>query len=197
MTATTRPFRAFSSRSPAEKFYSPPSSRGIDNVRESFAVGDKLHVRIVLSAVSISMLSSCQGYEVQRVTESSELNLAVFELRHERTGAQHVHVDSVDPNNVFSVTFKTPPPDSAGVPHILEHTVLCGSERYPVRDPFFNMLNRSVNTFMNAMTASDHTMYPFSSLNEQDFANLLSVYTDAVFFPHLRQLDFRQVHDSI
>uniref|UniRef100_A0A8C5SVS6 Presequence protease, mitochondrial n=1 Tax=Laticauda laticaudata TaxID=8630 RepID=A0A8C5SVS6_LATLA len=82
--------------------------------------------------------------------------------------------------------------DSTGVPHILEHTVLCGSERYPVRDPFFKMLNRSLSTFMNAFTASDYTLYPFSTQNPKDFQNLLSVYLDAVFFPSLRLLDFWQ-----
>ncbi|TKS79374.1 Presequence protease, mitochondrial [Collichthys lucidus] len=82
--------------------------------------------------------------------------------------------------------------DSTGVPHILEHTVLCGSEKYPCRDPFFKMLNRSLSTFMNAFTASDYTMYPFSTQNGKDFQNLLSVYLDAVFFPCLRELDFWQ-----
>ncbi|KAG8443350.1 hypothetical protein GDO86_011952 [Hymenochirus boettgeri] len=82
--------------------------------------------------------------------------------------------------------------DSTGVPHILEHTVLCGSQKYPCRDPFFKMLNRSLSTFMNAFTASDYTMYPFSTQNAKDFQNLLSVYLDAVFFPCLRELDFWQ-----
>ncbi|XP_072033741.1 presequence protease, mitochondrial-like isoform X2 [Amphiura filiformis] len=82
--------------------------------------------------------------------------------------------------------------DSTGVPHILEHTTLCGSQKYPCRDPFFKMLNRSLSTFMNAWTASDYTMYPFSTMNPQDFENLLSVYLDAAFFPRLRELDFRQ-----
>ena len=83
--------------------------------------------------------------------------------------------------------------DSTGVPHILEHTVLCGSRKYPVRDPFFKMLNRSMATFMNAMTASDWTMYPFSTQNAKDFDNLMDVYLDACFFPNLRQQDFNQV----
>ncbi|XP_055152343.2 presequence protease, mitochondrial isoform X6 [Symphalangus syndactylus] len=82
--------------------------------------------------------------------------------------------------------------DSTGVPHILEHTVLCGSQKYPCRDPFFKMLNRSLSTFMNAFTASDYTLYPFSTQNPKDFQNLLSVYLDATFFPCLRELDFWQ-----
>jgi Zn-dependent M16 (insulinase) family peptidase len=81
--------------------------------------------------------------------------------------------------------------DDTGVPHILEHTVLCGSQKYPCRDPFFKMLNRSLSTFMNAFTSCDYTMYPFSTQNEQDFKNLMSVYCDAVFFPHLSESDFR------
>ncbi|XP_050793328.1 presequence protease, mitochondrial-like [Gopherus flavomarginatus] len=88
------------------------------------------------------------------------------------------------------VQFRTTPLDSTGVPHILEHTVLCGSQKYPCRDPFFKMLNRSLSTFMNAFTASDYTLYPFSTQNPKDFQNLLSVYLDAAFFPCLRQLDF-------
>ena len=76
--------------------------------------------------------------------------------------------------------------------HILEHTALCGSKRFPVRDPFFSMLKRSLNSFMNAMTASDWTMYPFSSMNRKDFANLLEIYLDAAFFPQLTERDFSQ-----
>ncbi|KAK2570494.1 Presequence protease [Acropora cervicornis] len=96
-----------------------------------------------------------------------------------------------DPLNV-NVGFRTTPMDSTGVSHILEHTVLCGSRRFPVRDPFFKMLNRSLSTFMNAFTASDFTMYPFATQNAKDFENLLSVYLDAAFFPQLREQDFRQ-----
>uniref|UniRef100_A0A8C5ALZ6 Pitrilysin metalloproteinase 1 n=1 Tax=Gadus morhua TaxID=8049 RepID=A0A8C5ALZ6_GADMO len=110
----------------------------------------------------------------------------------DRTGAQYLHAARDDSNNLFSVMLRTTPRDSTGVPHILEHTVLCGSERFPCRDPFFKMLNRSLSTFMNAFTASDYTMYPFSTQNSKDFQNLLSVYLDAVFFPCLREQDFRQ-----
>ena len=81
------------------------------------------------------------------------------------------------------VAFKTVPSDSSGVAHILEHTVLCGSKKYPVRDPFFSMLKRRLSTFMNAFTASDWTMYPFSTQNQKDFYNLMDVYLDAAFFP--------------
>ena len=101
-------------------------------------------------------------------------------------------MDADDSNNVFNVAFRTTPVDDTGVAHILEHTALCGSKRFPVRDPFFNMLKRSLSTFMNAMTAADYTMYPFSTPNEQDYFNLLGVYLDAAFFPRLERVDFLQ-----
>jgi len=94
-------------------------------------------------------------------------------------------------DNVFAVLFRTPPDDHTGKPHILEHLATCGSKHYPVRDPFFNMLKRSLNTYMNAWTGSDFTMYPFSTQNAQDFRNLLSVYTDMAFSPNLNYYDFR------
>ncbi|XP_078722291.1 presequence protease, mitochondrial [Lampetra fluviatilis] len=132
------------------------------------------------------------GYSVQRVVPVPDLFLTAVALRHDRTGAQHLHLARDDPNNLFSVQLATTPRDSTGVPHILEHVALCGSRRFPCRDPFFKMLNRSLATFMNAFTASDYTMYPFSTQNPQDFRNLLSVYLDAVFFPRLLELDFWQ-----
>ncbi|MDX1594490.1 MAG: insulinase family protein, partial [Gammaproteobacteria bacterium] len=122
----------------------------------------------------------------------ASLNVTVHEYRHRATGAQHFHIAAEDPNNVFLVGFRTVPEDSTGVAHILEHTALCGSERYPVRDPFFMMTRRSLNTFMNAFTSSDWTAYPFASQNRKDFNNLLQVYLDAAFFPKLDPLDFAQ-----
>ncbi|KAM5156938.1 presequence protease, mitochondrial isoform 1-T2 [Mantella aurantiaca] len=132
------------------------------------------------------------GFTVNEVTPIPEFFLTAVKLSHENTGAKYLHLARDDSNNLFSVQFRTTPMDSTGVPHILEHTVLCGSQKYPCRDPFFKMLNRSLSTFMNAFTASDYTMYPFSSQNPKDFQNLLSVYLDAVFFPYLRELDFWQ-----
>ena len=105
---------------------------------------------------------------------------------------QHLHFESDNDEKVFMVAFKTVPEDSTGIAHILEHTALCGSKKYPVRDPFFMMLRRSLNTFMNAFTSSDWTAYPFATQNEKDFKNLLNVYTDAAFFPNLNRLDFYQ-----
>ncbi|MBW2176145.1 MAG: insulinase family protein [Deltaproteobacteria bacterium] len=132
------------------------------------------------------------GYEIQRVVELLEINSKLYELRHISTGARHIHIGNQDAENTFSVAFKTVPSDSTGVAHILEHTVLCGSKKFPVRDPFFSMLKRSLNTFMNAFTASDWTMYPFSTQNRKDFYNLMDVYLDATFFPHIDRLSFKQ-----
>ncbi|MBJ7556381.1 insulinase family protein [Marinomonas spartinae] len=120
------------------------------------------------------------------------LNVTVQEFEHTVTGAKHFHIASDNDENVFLVGLKTVPTDSCGVAHILEHTVLCGSERFPVRDPFFMMIRRSLNTFMNAFTSSDWTAYPFASKNKKDFHNLLGVYLDAVFFSRLDELDFSQ-----
>ena len=120
------------------------------------------------------------------------LNLTVEHYEHKLTGAAHYHLAADDPQNVFLVALRTVPMDSTGVAHILEHTTLCGSEKYPVRDPFFMMIRRSLNTFMNAFTSSDWTAYPFATENRKDFQNLLQVYMDAVFFPELNELDFSQ-----
>lgn len=120
------------------------------------------------------------------------LNLTIHEFKHIKTGAMHYHFSRDSDENVFLVGFRTAPQDSTGVAHILEHTSLCGSDKYPVRDPFFMMLRRSLNTFMNAFTSSDWTAYPFASTNHKDFNNLLEVYLDAVFFTRLDERDFKQ-----
>jgi len=133
-----------------------------------------------------------QNFSVFQKFEIPERRWTVYRLKHENTGAEYCHIYAPDPENTFGVILKTLPSDSTGVAHILEHTTLCGSEKYPVRDPFTNMLSRSLNTYMNAWTGSDFTGYPFSTQNEQDFKNLLSVYLDAVFFPKLEELDFHQ-----
>jgi len=133
-----------------------------------------------------------RNYRVLRMEALKEIRCVFYELEHEPTGARHIHIASEDRENTFGVAFKTVPEDSTGVAHILEHTVLCGSKRFPVRDPFFSMLKRSLSTFMNAFTASDWTMYPFSTQNRKDFYNLMDVYLDAVFFPKLDALSFKQ-----
>ncbi|TMW58436.1 hypothetical protein Poli38472_009995 [Pythium oligandrum] len=132
------------------------------------------------------------NFTLKRKTSVPEYNIDALELEHVRTKANYLHIDANDTNNVFSVTFRTPPYSSNGVAHILEHMVLCGSHQFPVRDPFFSMAKRSLNTSMNALTADDHTMYPFSTVNAKDLDNLRAVYLDAVFFPILHRLDFLQ-----
>ncbi len=132
------------------------------------------------------------NYRIQRIESLQEISSVFYELRHTGTGARHIHISNSDAENTFSVAFKTVPQDATGVAHILEHTVLCGSRHYPVRDPFFSMLKRSLSTFMNAFTASDWTMYPFSTQNQKDFYNLMGVYLDAAFFPRLEGLSFKQ-----
>ena len=136
---------------------------------------------------------SCHpSFEQLRSTQIKSLDIDVHEFRHKKTGAPHIHLSTDNNENVFLVGLRTVPTDSTGVAHILEHTVLCGSEKYPVRDPFFMMIRRSLNTFMNAFTSSDWTAYPFASQNRKDYFNLLDVYLDAVFFSSLNELDFSQ-----
>jgi len=132
------------------------------------------------------------GYVLKKIVQLTEIESFYYELEHIKTGAKHVHVSRNDRENTFSVAFKTVPKDSSGVAHILEHTALCGSKKYPVRDPFFSMLKRSLSTFMNAFTSSDWTMYPFCTQNRKDFYNLMDIYLDAAFFPLLSELNFKQ-----
>ena len=132
------------------------------------------------------------GYSVTRVEAYSQVQGWYLELLHTATGAKHMHIACPDDNNAFTVTFPTIPQDDTGVAHILEHIVLCGSEKFPVRDPFFSMLPRSLNTFMNAMTSSAWTTYPFSTRNQKDFFNLLEVYLDATFFPKIAEQAYKQ-----
>ncbi|MFH1887055.1 MAG: insulinase family protein [Pseudomonadota bacterium] len=139
--------------------------------------------------------SSCgknHGFTVVRTADVPSLDASFTEFFHPGSGARYIHMACSDREKAFAVAFKTVPADSTGVAHILEHTALCGSARYPVRDPFFSMLRRSLATFMNAFTSSDWTMYPFCTQNEKDFENLLSVYLDAAFFPKLSELSFKQ-----
>ena len=132
------------------------------------------------------------NYRVKRTESLPHLDGTFYELLHEPTGARHIHIACPDDNNAFSVAFPTVPEDSTGIAHILEHVVLAGSERYPVRDPFFSMGPRSLSTFMNAMTWPDRTVYPFATRNEKDYYNLLGVYLDACFFPTISYDSFRQ-----
>lgn len=125
------------------------------------------------------------GFTVTRIREIPEKAAQLVEMIYEKTQTELVWVKSSEPNKLFSIAFKTLPEDSTGVFHILEHSVLCGSEKYPVKEPFVELLKSSMNTFLNAMTFPDKTMYPVSSRNEQDYLNLTSVYLDAVFAPKI------------
>ena len=128
--------------------------------------------------------------EDQKYIKLLDLNAQIY--TESEFNCKHIHLDSSSEEKVFMVAFRTIPEDSTGVAHILEHTALCGSKKYPVRDPFFMMIRRSLNTFMNAFTSSDWTAYPFATQNDKDFNNLLSVYLDSSFFPNLNELDFLQ-----
>jgi hypothetical protein len=121
-----------------------------------------------------------------------ELNADVRLYRHVKTGAELLSVENEDENKVFGITFRTPPADSTGVPHIMEHAVLNGSRKYPVKEPFVELMKGSLNTFLNAMTFSDKTSYPVASQNLQDFYNLIDVYLDAVFYPRITEATMRQ-----
>ena len=123
------------------------------------------------------------GFTVTNIRDIREINGRLVEMRHDVTGAKLVWADNGDENKLFSVGFRTIPEDSTGVFHILEHSVLCGSDKYPVREPFVELLKTSMNTFLNAMTFPDKTVYPVSSRVEQDYLNLTEVYLDAVFRP--------------
>lgn len=131
-------------------------------------------------------------FEVTKAIEIPELQCFLRELIHHRSQAQIIHIANDDPENMFCLSFQTRPNSSNGVAHILEHTVLCGSKKFPIKDPFFAMNRRSLNTFMNALTGSDFTCYPAASQIPKDFYNLLEVYLDAVFEPNLKELSFLQ-----
>lgn len=134
------------------------------------------------------------GFRLLRSRALPELEGTLWEYRHERTGTQLCWLDRRDENKAFSIAFKTPPQDSTGVFHILEHSVLCGSDRYPVKEPFVELMKTSLQTFLNAMTYPDKTVFPVSSRNDQDFLNLIDVYLDGVLHPAIchRPEIFRQ-----
>ena len=125
------------------------------------------------------------GFTVTNIREIKEIGGRLVEMEHDATGAKLVWADNGDENKLFSVGFRTLPEDSTGVFHILEHSVLCGSDKYPVKEPFVELLKTSMNTFLNAMTFPDKTVYPVSSRIEQDYLNLMGVYLDSVFNPNV------------
>ncbi len=130
-------------------------------------------------------IEQLQAYTVLEKKEIKELNSVSYLLRHNKTGARIALLSNDDDNKVFYIGFRTPPADSTGVAHIVEHTVLCGSDKFPVKDPFIELAKGSLNTFLNAMTYPDKTVYPVASCNDRDFQNLMDVYLDAVFHPNI------------
>lgn len=134
------------------------------------------------------------AYEVVLTEDLPDLKSKGYLLKHKKSGARVLLMENDDENKVFTIGFRTPPSDSTGVPHIMEHSVLCGSRDFPVKDPFVELVKGSLNTFLNAMTYPDKTVYPVASCNDKDFQNLMHVYMDAVFYPNIYQHDeiFRQ-----
>ena len=139
-------------------------------------------------------LENLQAYTVISKQRIEELKSDGWLLKHNKTGARVALLSNDDENKVFYIGFRTPPKDSTGVAHIIEHTVLCGSEKYPIKDPFIELAKGSLNTFLNAMTYPDKTVYPVASCNDKDFKNLMDVYLDAVFHPNIYREEkiFRQ-----
>lgn len=146
-----------------------------ESLRAQQAVGDQIN-----------------GFTVEKVQPLPGLRAVAYQLHHASTGLRWLHLHAADRENMFALALRTPPTDDHGIAHILEHTVLCGSQRYPVKDPFVELLKSSMATFLNAMTYPDRTIYPVASQNHNDLRNLMSVYCDAVFHPLLREEHFRQ-----
>lgn len=130
-------------------------------------------------------IEDVEAYKIIEKREIKDLHSMSYLLEHKKTGARVALLSNDDENKVFYIGFRTPPTDSTGVPHIIEHTVLCGSKEFPVKDPFVELVKGSLNTFLNAMTYSDKTVYPVASCNDKDFQNLCHVYLDAVFYPNI------------
>ena len=154
--------------------------------------------KTVLNVASLSLDTKSSPLKQKHVTHTSyelldeklidEYGVSSALYKHKKSGAQVISVIAPDDNKVFGVTFRTPPSDSTGIPHILEHSVLCGSRKFPVKEPFAHLMKGSLNTFLNAFTYPDRTCYPVASMNTKDFYNLIHVYLDAVFHP-------RAIHD--
>jgi len=132
------------------------------------------------------------GFVVTDVTPLPEMRMVAYQLTHRKSDAGLLHLHTQDPENLFAIAFRTPPPDDTGLPHILEHTALCGSKKYPVKDPFVELLKTSLATFLNAMTYPDKTVYPCASMNEKDFFNLVDVYCDAALSSLITERHFKQ-----
>lgn len=136
-------------------------------------------------------ITDASGYQLLKEEALEGIKAKGWLLRHKKSGARVVYIENDDNNKVFSIAFRTPPSDSTGAPHIMEHSVLCGSKNFPAKDPFVELVKGSLNTFLNAMTYPDKTVYPVASCNDKDFQNLMHVYMDAVLYPNI------YVHDEI
>ena len=123
------------------------------------------------------------GFKLVRQETVAEISSEAYMFEHVKSGARLLYLANDDDNKVFSISFRTPPADDTGVPHIIEHSTLCGSRKFPLKEPFVELVKGSLNTFLNAMTFPDKTMYPIASCNDKDFHNLMDVYLDAVFYP--------------
>ena len=132
--------------------------------------------------------TTVHGFKLLAVQSVPEINSTARRFEHVKTGAQLLYLSNSDDNKVFMIAFHTPPTDDTGVAHVLEHSVLCGSQRFPSKEPFVELLKGSLQTFLNAFTANDRTMYPVASRNDKDFVNLMNVYLDAVFYPRLHSV---------
>ena len=139
-------------------------------------------------------VKNIKAYEIIQQEELRGIRSRGYLLRHKKSGARVLLIENDDNNKVFSIGFRTPPADSTGVPHIMEHSVLCGSKNFPAKDPFVELVKGSLNTFLNAMTYPDKTVYPVASCNDKDFQNLMHVYMDAVLYPNIYEHEeiFRQ-----
>lgn len=135
--------------------------------------------------MELELGKSYEGFKVLEKKDINEINSTGILFEHEKSGARLFYLKNEDDNKVFSISFRTPPKDSTGLPHILEHSVLCGSRKFPLKEPFVELIKGSMNTFLNAFTFPDKTMYPVASRNNKDFLNLMDVYLDAVFYPNI------------
>ncbi|KAL4347304.1 hypothetical protein GQ457_17G003170 [Hibiscus cannabinus] len=152
------------------KHFGSLSARAVASPPKDIAgAGDEVAEQLGFEKVSEEFIEECKSKAVL--------------FKHKKTGAEVMSVSNSDENKVFGIVFRTPPKDSTGIPHILEHSVLCGSRKYPLKEPFVELLKGSLNTFLNAFTYPDRTCYPVASTNAKDFYNLVDVYLDAVFFP--------------
>ena len=136
--------------------------------------------------MNITISDKLHGFRLDKISEVAEISAKTYEFEHLKTGAKLLYVAADDDNKVFYIAFRTPPKDDTGVAHIVEHSTLCGSRKYPLKEPFVELVKGSLNTFLNAMTYPDKTVYPVASRNAKDFRNLQDVYLDAVFYPAMR-----------